>query len=480
VHSHRDKSDGKEELFDKLQAGIDELKEKRRQTVSKETKQKLSQQIEAAEADRDARIPNYVGQTEEETFAGDSTLFNINAVNLQRDANNPTVWNKDTVRGDRRRAMRTVAHFRIQSTEKGNPVFLSIPIVMHRPFPAGARILSAAVNREKIGMKYRWNVEFTVFFNEIGLPSNNGTVAIDLGWAKDSLPDANGRIRVAGVRERTADGQETFTEFCLPVSFTEYAKKLEDIHSIRDIHTNEAFEKIAVFRAVYEIKDETLRNLLDKAKTSLTARKGKTPPVGHLRSAVWMLRNDKTEAQIELKDILETWYERWNHLNEWMSNGRDNQLAAKKDYYRRFAYALAQRNSTLLLDADNFSKLAKEKPAEHDEKPAKNGIRFLAAPAMLRSALEDCFTQEKGKRVLWTSLASSKTCSKCWKPNDALGASRTFTCPACGHTADRESNATANVLGQFLRKPGSFSADKKVAERLTTKKAEETGQMAAA
>jgi hypothetical protein len=303
VHSHRDKSDGKEELFDKLQAAIDELKEKRRQTVSKETKQKLSQQIEAAESDRDARIPNYVGQTEEETFAGDSTLFRIDAVNLLRDAQNPTVWDKSTGRADRRRAMRTVAHIRIQSAEKGKPVFLSIPIMMHRPFPAGARMLSAAVNREKIGMKYRWNVEFTVLYNEIGLPSNNGTVAIDLGWAKDSLPDADGRVRVAGVRERTADGQETFTEFCLPVSFTEYAKKLEDLHSIRDKHTNEAFEKIAAFRAVYEIKDETLRNLLDKARASLTARKGKTPPVGHLRSAVWMLRNNEAEAQVELKEI---------------------------------------------------------------------------------------------------------------------------------------------------------------------------------
>jgi transposase len=194
-----------------------------------------------------------------------------------------------------------------------------------------------------------------------------------------------------------------------------------------------------------------------------------------------MLRNDKVEAQVELKDILETWYVRWNHLNEWMSNGRDNQLASKKDYYRRFAYSLVQRNNTLLLDADNFAKMAKEKPAEHDEKPAKNEVRFLAAPAMLRSALEACFTEEKGKRVLWTSLASSKTCSKCWKPNEGLGSSRTFTCKDCGHTEDRESNATANVLGEFLRKPGSFSADKKVAERLATKIAEEeTAQMAAA
>jgi transposase len=134
----------------------------------------------------------------------------------------------------------------------------------------------------------------------------------------------------------------------------------------------------------------------------------------------------------------------------------------------------------LLLDADNFAKMAKEKPAEHDEKPAKNDLRFLAAPAMLRSALEACFTEEKGKQILWTSMASSKTCSKCWSANEALGAQRTFTCATWGHTDDRESNATANIMGEFLRKPGMFSADKKVAERLAAKKAEGQAQLAAA
>lgn len=508
VHSHRDLSDGKKELFETLQNSINALAKQRRETKSKEVKQSLSKQIEAAEAERDGKVPNYIGQSEEETFAGDSTLFRINPVNLQRDAQNPTVWSKtqrqpsgldsqSTIplsrlsRADARRHMRTVAHIRINSTEKGKPIFVSVPIVMHRPFPIAAKILSAAVNRQKIGMRFRWNVEFTVRYEEINRTSGDtmnpetsvlsdsrcdaGTVSIDLGWAKDSLPDADGRIRVAGVRERAKDRTETFTEFCLPASFTEYAMKLNDIQSIRDDKTNEAFTKIAAFREANEIADLTLRTLLDKAKASLTARKGKTPPVHHLRSAVWMLRSRTAEAQTELKDILEAWYERWIHLNEWLSNGRDNQLAAKKDYYRRFAYALAQRNNTLLLDADNFAKMAKEKPAEHDEKPAKNDLRFLAAPAMLRSALEACFTAEKGKRILWTSMASSKTCSKCWSANEA-SPRRTFTCTNCGHTDDRESNATANIMGEFMRKPGMFSADKKVAERLSAKKAEEQAQ----
>ena len=171
-------------------------------------------------------------------------------------------------------------------------------------------------------MKFRWNVEFTVKFNEVSQDTLNPetlpptyqvaqqlptplTVAVDLGWAKDSLPEADGRIRVAGVRERMADGVENFYERCLPASFTEYAKKLNDIQSIRDTKTVEAFAKIAAFRETYDITDVALRELMDKAKASLSARKGKEPPTWHLRSAVWMLRNSKAEAQLELKDILE-------------------------------------------------------------------------------------------------------------------------------------------------------------------------------
>jgi len=468
------------------QEAIRTLREKRR-SLPKAKQAGVSTQIAEKKAELATKFGRLSGRSVEEVFGGELNEFRINAVNLQRDAQNPTIWSKDTTRGDRRRAMRTVAHIRVQSTDKGKPIFISVPFVMHRPFPDGAQILSAAVNREKIGMKFRWNVEFTVKFNEVSQHTLNAetrlqadTVAIDLGWAKDSLPEPDGRVRVAGVRERDANGKENFYEFYLPSSFTEYAKKLNDIQSIRDSKTVEAFTKIAAFREVYDITDAGLSELLDKARHSFTLAQSKGLNLGnawHLRSAVWMLRNSKADAQLELKDILEDWYERWNHLNEWLSNGRDNQLAAKKDLYRRFAYKLAQTNGTLLLDADNFAKMAKKPAPETDKGTCANDVRFLAAPAMLRSALVACFCEAKGKRTLWTSLASSKTCSHCEHVGETLGASREFLCAICGHKDDREANATQNVLNEFLTKPGSFSADKKVAERLYKKKAEETAEL---
>jgi transposase len=162
--------------------------------------------------------------------------------------------------------------------------------------------------------------------------------------------------------------------------------------------------------------------------------------------------------------ILERWYERYIHLSEWIANGRDNLLAWKKDYYRRFAHRLAIGNRTLLLDADDFATMAKTPAPESGKKSIRNELRYLAAPSMLRDALEQAFG--KGK-VFYSSFApSSRTCNQCDYLNEDIGATRTFKCVACGYEVDREGNATANVMKQFGKAPGTFSTKRRVAEKL--------------
>jgi transposase len=45
---------------------------------------------------------------------------------------------------------------------------------------------------------------------------------------------------------------------------------------------------------------------------------------------------------------------------------------------------------------------------------------------------------------------TSKTCGICGVLNETLGASKTFTCAACGFTADRDHNAARNILLRYL------------------------------
>jgi hypothetical protein len=498
VHSTREKSDGRAGVFDALMQEINTVKAKRRDTVTKTAKADLSAQIATLEAELNKQVPLIVGQTVEETFSGESTLFRINPVNLQRD-NNSTIWDKAISRAERRRQMRTVAHIRVNSDEKGKPVWVSLPVVMHRPFPQDARILSAAINRDKIGTHFRWNVEFTVLYEEALQERTRGTgiAAVDIGWAKDSLPDADGRVRVAGVRV-TKNGVETVSEIVLPATFVKSMEKYNGLQALRDQKTNEFFEQLLGLKT--EDIDASVRELMAEAKKSMTARKaaGKEPPIFHLRRAIWILRNEelaalmaranlqrreavrilRTESKSAFRALLEAWYERWNHLNEWLVNGKDNLLAWRKDFYRRQAFALAGECDTLLLDADNFAKMAGKGEAESGKRTAKNDLRFDAAPSVLRDALVAALARTKVdsgknhgfKEVLYSpeGSATSKTCRPCGKQNETLGGSRTFTCE-CGYTADREENATGNLMDLFLRKPAVFSCFKKVCERLAEK-----------
>jgi hypothetical protein len=443
----------------KYEPELTALHEQRHAAKDKKVKQELSGKITALEMRCKYEQGDRGEFTEVDLFTSNPDFF-IDPVDLKRDSGNPTVWDKSIPRGERRRRMRTVAHVAI-----GGRQFVSVPIILHRPFPLGCVIKEAGVNRRRVGNHFYWSVDFTVKF-EVRTNVSENTIAIDLGWAKDSLQDADGRIRVAGVRVRNEDGIETFEEFCLPPSFAEYTKKLNDVQSIRDMKTLEAFESLSKFTA-----DEiplSIHELITEAKKSATARKtaGKEPPIHHLRSALWILR--KSGETCAIGGVLECWYERWNHVNEWLVNGRLYLVNFKKDFYRRKAYALAQQAGTLLMDADNFAQMAKTAVAESEKKKIKGDLRVIAAPSMFRDALEQVFARTLYATELW----SSRTCAKCGHRNEELGGGRTFTCK-CGYTDDRESNATKNIMNAFIANPGRFSANRRVAEKVVNAKEEE-------
>lgn len=58
----------------------------------------------------------------------------------------------------------------------------------------------------------------------------------------------------------------------------------------------------------------------------------------------------------------------------------------------------------------------------------------------------------KGNKVLIVSEAwTSKTCGRCGRVNEALGASKVFMCPSCGVVCDRDANAARNILLRNLK-----------------------------
>ena len=59
---------------------------------------------------------------------------------LRIDPVSPDAYDPSKPRGIRRRAQRTILHMRVQSTDKGRPIWAEWPLILHRPIPPGARI----------------------------------------------------------------------------------------------------------------------------------------------------------------------------------------------------------------------------------------------------------------------------------------------------------------------------------------------------
>src|SRR2546423_588161 len=55
-----------------------------------------------------------------------------------------------------------------------------------------------------------------------------------------------------------------------------------------------------------------------------------------------------------------------------------------------------------------------------------------------------------GKVVICTEEYTSKTCGCCGVINKNLGSLKTFKCPSCGATIDRDVNGARNVLLKYI------------------------------
>src|SRR5207248_11704757 len=70
------------------------------------------------------------------------------------------------------------------------------------------------------------------------------------------------------------------------------------------------------------------------------------------------------------------------------------------------------------------------------------------------------------KVVICTEEYTSKTCGRCGVINKNLGLSKTFQCPSCGATIDKDVNGDRNVLLKYITENKSFV---KLASGLTPK-----------
>ncbi len=346
-------------------------------------------------------------------------------------------------RAERRRLDRTRVRIRVAAREDRSPIWLDVPLVLHRPLPQAGVIRSASFIREHIGTSWRHRVLFTVLEPNPNPTENNNAVGIDFGW----------RVVPRGLRVAYWAGQDGRSgELVLPPADLTEFKKIGGLE--------------ATIRASREAVVSTLRQWMD----------GRTVPDEWAKTAEKALSASSPAGMVQLFEcwqacrfrgdhrafgVLRDWHKRYLHLWTWQANLRDQLLRRRRELYRRFAADLAHRYGRVFVNDIPLGRLALRPRSGDMFIPAARHHRFIAAVSTLCRILQHA-CEKRG--VLWTRVkcrGATKSCHVCgtlddWNPQVALA----HTCSKCGQSWDQDHNAAMHVLREGVKLASSAQENK--------------------
>jgi hypothetical protein len=252
---------------------------------------------------------------------------------LQIDRPDERAWS-DARRGARRRLARSKARIRIGTVKRGAPIWLELPVVLHRPLPDDGVVRAASVERERVGGRWRWRLLVTVELREQAEARSGAAVVVELGWERSEAG-----LRVA--RWEDAGGERG--ELWLGPELLWRFEKLDVLKSERA-------------RAFHEIR--ALLGMQDEVRTP-----GQL--VGLVRE--WERRGTAMGEALE-------WRRRHRHLKAWEEHLRDQTLRHRRELYRRFVAGLVAGHGTVVV---------------RDTKPQVGRERVMACVSLLRRLLEE-------------------------------------------------------------------------------------------
>lgn len=335
----------------------------------------------------------------------------------------------DQPRGVRRKMTRTVIRLRVTSDENKKPIWVELPMVMHRPMPSESEIRCASICRERIGRKWRYKAILTVTRGESLHLHGKGTVGIDLGWRQVA-----GGLRVA----YWADNNGGHGQLVLPPEVLSEFNKLDDLRSIRDKYFNEIRADFGAWAADNEKPDwlaEELKNL----------HAWRSPR----RLVALIARWRGFDGDREIFDRLECWCKRENHLYDWKANLQDQVQRRRREIYRIFAAGVARRYGKAVLEDFDLRRVAKKPEVENGAGGAlpMGRQRFIASVSELRLALKNACQQSGAEIVMADAKHSTTECYKCGHQESFDASSQIWrTCPKCGELWDQDHNAAINLL----------------------------------
>lgn len=364
------------------------------------------------------------GMTIADAFACNSGLFQIDPIPSD-------TWSRG--RCYRRKHARTNARIRIGSSGR-DPIWMEIPIVMHRQIPENASIKFASITAKRLADRLVWKLNVTATVGAEIAKKTGEVVAIDLGWRKDSN----------GLRAGYLFGSDGKSEaICLDESFRKTATKIEGLSQTEKTRFNAVMDHLKKW--LQDNKDNLPEWIREKTKHI-----GLWESYGKLYGLFYSWSANRINGDDLIFSLIELWRKQDKHLWQYRENLRDKMEGRRRDQYRVFAKRIAKEYDILVLEDMAITTFKKKGNAEDgvDHKSALRDQASLVSPGLFRQELVRAM-KACGKDVAYVNPAyTTRSCPFCGHICERK-ADITLKCDKCGETYDRDMAGAKNILRRF-------------------------------
>jgi hypothetical protein len=340
----------------------------------------------------------------------------------------------------RSRALKkTKLWFRVESGEKGRPVWGCIPISYHRPLPSGMKIKWLDIYKIRIGRRVEWEVQFSVEKTQNAQwpekpTANTGLAGMDVGWRKKR----NGDMRVAYIMGDDGQCEELVLPHKLLSKFT-YAKELQS-----QVDKNFDMERSRLYNF---IKHHDVPQWLTDATCHIN--KWKNP--AKLDWIVSQWSDDRFSGDETVFQALRDWQSQHRHLFQLAQDIRRRAIAWRKQIFRDFAAEWAAKYRLIRVEDINWSRLRENPRPEDGDKENVTGEN--SNHAAVGELLEWC----KYRFAAWESINPVWTTQYCRYCNSLelfdKASQMNHQCSQCGRTWDQDWMGAWNVMTGMAQPP---------------------------
>ena len=391
---------------------------------------------------------------------------------------------EDLGRSQRRHQAKTWLAVRVASAAR-RPVWLQLPVALHRPVPPEADITMVQISRRRTGTHFRLSVSFVCRLPAPEPQERPGLVALDLGWRRME----DGSIRVA-VWEATRPAlldlpgwmgtwvrhTGTSGELRIPASWCSEMERMHKIHGTRDDKFNVIRTELGRWlaenpAAVPALQAEHLAQWRSPGRlAALVLRWRQANETGTVQELDEQGTPRAVPAPPELGDSqmheqLEAWRKQDKHLYEWETNTVAQLAASRLEVYRCVAAWMVRSWGTVVAEDMKLPQITKparpETPDDLQAELARAQSRY-AAPGQLRMALQSVVAREGTLFSAMEPAGTTRVHAVCntWLEQSAAE-TVVMWCPVCDTGFDQDRNAARNLLrlatGQIAELPGSPS-----------------------